>query len=408
MSEQPTQGRVEGWVGPVAMAVASQTAVALLTRVVPTLAPVLIATLGVGPSFIGYLVTLSSLGSILFYLTGMPLIRRAGSIRTLQIGMAIAALGTALLVSPYAIVLFIGSVLVGIGYAPSTPAGSDLLQRIAPKRHRTLIFSIKQAGVPLGGMIAGALLPPLVAIDWRLSIAVAVALTLVVAVVMQVMREDLDRDRDRAQRLSAATIFAAENMLAPLVALRLSPRIPPIVVASFCLAAAQGSTFAFMVTFLVTDTGLALTQAGLMFAIVQASSIVGRILLGGLADRLGSATTTLAVAAINSTLTTVAFALVTPAWSFGALATLSAICGITVSSWNGLMLAEIAAVVPLARVAQATAGTTLLIFLGYIVGPLGFSVVLETSGSYPAAFLGLSVLTAIGAVVLLWRRSDGR
>src|SRR5205085_11271367 len=101
----PTQG----WVGAVAMAVASQTAVALLTRVVPTLAPVLMASLAVGPSFIGYLATLSSFGSILFYLGGMPLIRRVGSIRTLQIGIAVAALGTAFLVSSSPLVLMIGS-----------------------------------------------------------------------------------------------------------------------------------------------------------------------------------------------------------------------------------------------------------------------------------------------------------
>ena len=42
-----------------------------------------------------------------------------------------------------------------------------------------------------------------------------------------------------------------------------------------------------------------------------------------------------------------------------------------------------------------------LIFLGYIVGPLGFSFVLEATQSYAAAFLSLSALTAIGAVVLL-------
>ena len=389
---------------PVALAVASQTAVALLTRVVPTLAPVLMASLAVGPSFIGYLATLSSFGSILFYLAGMPLIRRAGSIRTLQLGMVVASLGTAFLVSSSPLVLMVGSVLIGIGYAPSTPAGSDLLQRMAPKQHRTLIFSIKQAGVPLGGMIAGLVLPPLVAVDWRLSIMAAVVLTLVVAAVMQVMRDTLDRDRDTSQRLSAATIFAAENLLAPIVALRLSPRIPPIVIASFCLAAAQGSTFAYMVTFLVTDVGLELTRAGLMFSIVQLTGILGRVLLGSVADRLGSATTTLAASAITSSLTTVAFSLVSPDWSFGAIATLSAVCGITVSSWNGLMLAEIAAVVPLARVAQATAGTTLLIFLGYIVGPLGFAFVLEASHSYAAAFMSLSVLTAIGALVLLSAR----
>jgi MFS family permease len=390
-----------GWVGPVVTAVVSQAAVALLTRVVPTLAPVLMTTLAVGPSFIGYLATATTVGSILFYLTGMPLIRRAGSIRTLQIGMIVAALGTALLGSSSLLVLIVGSVLIGIGYAPSTPAGSDLLQRIAPKRHRTLIFSIKQAGVPLGGMIAGLLLPPLVAIDWKLAIAAAAGLTLLVTIAMQAMRERLDQDRDRSQPLSAATFLAAENLLAPIEALRLSPRIPPIVFAAFCLAAAQGATFAFMVTFLVTEIGLELTSAGIMFSIVQVTGIFGRILLGGVADRFGSTAATLCVTAISSTVTTLAFAFVTPAWSFGALAALSGICGITVSSWNGLMLAEIAAAVPIGRVAQATSGTTLLVFLGYIAGPLIFSFVLDAAHSYALAFSSVSALTALGAVVLL-------
>jgi MFS family permease len=135
-----------GWVALLAMAVASQTVVALLTRIVPTLAPVLISSISVGPSFIGYLAASSTVGSILFYLAGMPLIRRMGSVRTIQIGMLVAGLGTALLMSSLAFVLILGSILIGLGYAPSTPAGSDVLKRFAPKKHRALIFSIKQAG----------------------------------------------------------------------------------------------------------------------------------------------------------------------------------------------------------------------------------------------------------------------
>ena len=92
-----------------------------------------------------------------------------------------------------------------------------------------------------------------------------------------------------------------------------------------------------MVTFLVTEVGLELTRAGVLFSIVQVTGIFGRILLGGVADRLGSAASTLCGTAIASALTTAAFAAVTPGWSFGALAALSAVCGVTVSSWNGLM-----------------------------------------------------------------------
>ncbi len=66
-------------------------------------------------------------------------------------------------------------------------------------------------------------------------------------------------------------------------------------------------------------------------------------------------------------------------------ALLAAIAGVMVSSWNGLMLAEVAAAVLLPKVAEATAGTTLLVFLGYIIGPVGFALVLDATASYRAA-----------------------
>ena len=38
----------------------------------------------------------------------------------------------------------------------SSPAGSEILQRFSPPPIRNLVFSIKQTGVPLGGVLAGA------------------------------------------------------------------------------------------------------------------------------------------------------------------------------------------------------------------------------------------------------------
>ena len=45
-----------------------------------------------------------------------------------------------------------------------------------------------------------------------------------------------------------------------------------------------------------------------MFAIVQVTGIFGRILFGGLADRLGSATAMLVAAAMSSAVTTAVYA----------------------------------------------------------------------------------------------------
>ena len=106
----------------------------------------------------------------------------------MQLGMLVAAAGTALLALPVPVVLALGSLLIGFGYAPSTPAGSDVLQRFAPKRHRALVFSIKQAGVPFGGVLAAVILPPLALIDWRFAILAGIALTLAVTAAIQPMR----------------------------------------------------------------------------------------------------------------------------------------------------------------------------------------------------------------------------
>jgi len=320
-------------------------------------------------------------------------------VRIMQLGMLVAAAGTALLGVPVPIVLALGSLLIGFGYAPSTPAGSDVLQRFAPKRHRALLFSIKQAGVPFGGMIAGVILPPLAVIDWRFAILASIAVALLVTAAIQPLRARVDRDRSRTQDLSLGTFLAPENLLMPLHALRMSPRIPPLILASICLAAAQGASFAFLVTFFVS-IGLDLTAAGALFAIVQVTGIFGRILFGGLADRIGSATAMLVACAVSSAVTTAIYAYAAPDWPYWWLVLLAAASGITISSWNGLMLAEVAAAVPFARVAEATSGTTLLVFLGYIVGPIGFSLLLDAT-SYRSAFLFLSVLTAFGAAVLL-------
>jgi MFS family permease len=398
MSEQPQN---ESAIAPLAAALATQSVVAFLVRMIPTLAPVLIVEASVAPSFIGYLAAVGTVGSMLFYLTGMPLIRRVGPVRIMQFGMVVAAAGTAMLALPVAAILVVGAFLIGYGYAPSTPAGSDVLQRYAPKRHRTLIFSIKQAGVPFGGMLGALILPPLTLIDWRLAILVGAALPLLVTLAIQPSRERLDRDRDPKQDLSPGTFLAPENLLMPLHALRMSPRIPPLVVASVGLAAAQGASFAYLVTCLVDSVRLDLTAAGAIFAIVQVTGIFGRILLGGMADRLGSALGMLCVAAFSSALTSAAFAYMTPEWPWWSLALLAAIAGVTVSSWNGLMLAEVAAAVPLAKVAEATSGTTLLVFLGYIIGPVGFALVLDATASYRAAFLTLAVVTALSGAVLL-------
>jgi len=57
--------------------------------------------------------------------------------------------------------MVLASMLIGIGYAFNNPASSHILKRVTPPRLRNLVYSIKQAGVPVGGILAALVMPPL-------------------------------------------------------------------------------------------------------------------------------------------------------------------------------------------------------------------------------------------------------
>jgi MFS family permease len=200
----------------------------------------------------------------------------------------VLGLATAL-VDPPSVALLAAALLLGLGNAPNVPAGSRILARTAPPEHRTLIFSVKQAGAPLGGMIAGLTLPPLAAtLDWPASLLLVAMVLLVSALLVQPLRARLDADRDSARAISPRALLAPANLAAPFAALRLHPLLVPLTALCFAFAIATGCLFALLVTFLVEARGLTLAQAGLAFAAMQAAGLVARLLLGWLGDRTGS------------------------------------------------------------------------------------------------------------------------
>jgi MFS family permease len=381
-----------------------QATAAFLSRVIPTLAPAFTASYGWSETAVGYLAGLGTAGSIAFLVAGTPLIRRVGPVRALQAGLVLSALGTLLLAWPSLAAAALASVLIGIGYGPSSPAGSDVLQRFAPPAHRNLVFSIKQAGVPAGGVLAGILLPfVLERGGWAWTLAAVVAVACATMAAVQPLRARTDAWRDPAQSLKPAAIFALRNLTLPLSVLRTTPGLARLGLVGACLAVGQGAWFAFLITYLVLRLGLSLPAAGLVFAVMQGVGIPGRIALGWLADRLGSGRAVLAVTAAASAATTFALAATTPAWPPAALVALAGVAGVTVSSWNGLQVAEIARHAPPGLVGEAAAGATLLVFLGYVLGPALFAALVAATGRFDLAFAAAALVTLLALPGLLGR-----
>src|SRR5678816_1366245 len=99
----------------------------------------------------------------------------------LQIGTLPAVCGLALAATGWWPLLVIAAIMMGLGYGPSPPAGNRILAATVPARHRSLIFSIKQAGAPLGGALAGVILAPTAA-GWGWQAALAISIGVLAAV----------------------------------------------------------------------------------------------------------------------------------------------------------------------------------------------------------------------------------
>lgn len=392
------------WIGALWVTLLAQTVASFLVQTLPAVAPLMTAEGGLRPETIGNLASITALGTVLFLLAGGGVLARFGPVRTLQAGALVLALATIIGADGGVWALGLAALLIGIGYAPAAPAGSQILSETAPREHRTLIFSIKQAGAPLGGTFAGLLCAPVAAwLGWRAALLLGGFLALATMLAIQPQRRALDRPDE--PRPPSRGRGLRHMLIGPWAALRLHPRLPPLVLLAAALSTAQGCLFSFTVTWLVTDRGLGLIEAGGVFAAMQAAGVVARLALGWLADRTGHPARNLVIQAFAAALCMALF--VTNAAGAGVLATtlMAAATGALAASWNGIVMSEVAALVPRERVGEATAGCTLLIFLGYLVGPTVFAWVIGASGSWKLAFLcvaaQLFVVATVVAVALL-------
>ena len=80
--------------------------------------------------------------------------------------------------------------------------------------------------------------------------------------------------------------------------------------------------------------------------------------------------------------------------------------GFAATSWNGVYMGEVARMAPPGKIGDATSGSTFLTFIGYVLGPLVFSAVVEHTGSYRIAFV-LTALLPLSALALLRAKRRG-
>jgi MFS family permease len=394
---QPEPATVRGIALPVVLTLLVQALVSMSTVAIPVLTPVAAGELNVPVSYVGIFMSLIYLGATVFAPVSGYFIDRFGPIGVSQICLLLTALGLGAVSIPSLPMMILGTLIMGIGYGPVTPASSHVLVRTTPVSMMSVVFSIKQTGVPLGGALAGAIVPHLVVLfGWKMSAVWVAGVNLILVFFLNPYRKRFDTERSHQSWLSW------KNVIEPIKMTLLHTNLRRLGITSFFFSIMQLCLVSFLVTYLIEDIEMTLIQAGGLLSVAQVSGVIGRIVWGAFADRYVSPHIMLGVLGISMTGGAFAAALFSPYWPYPAILIACALFGATAVGWNGVYLAEVARVVKPALTGMATGGTLFFTFLGILLGLPAFSMVVETTGSYPLGFVIVALTTCLCGIALLF------
>lgn len=375
---------------------------AAMTALFPAaMAPEVAAGLGVTSGFVALQISVVYAGAMLTSLLGGTLIQRIGACRASQVALILIGAGAGTATAGAIATFAIGSFLIGLGYGLTNPAASHLLMRFAPAHRRRIIFSVKQTGVPLGGVLAGAIAPGFaLALGWQGALGAVAALAALLVLLLQPARPRWDEDRDPTARLVRSP-FADIRLVWSVRSLRLLSLAGP------CFASIQLSLSAFTVTLLVDDMGIGIVKAGLIMSAVQIAGVAGRVAWGWVGDAVRSGAVAICLVTVVTIAGAAAVSLMTPAWPQPLVVLVLCTLGFSALGWNGVYLAEVARLAPGGVVARASGGALFFTFSGVLVGPPAFSTLAGIFGSYARSFSVLAAVAALGLGLVLAGSAGG-
>jgi MFS family permease len=385
-------------VAALAVSLAVQTLTAMGLAIPSVLAPVAASDFDVAPTALGRWVGFSYMIAMFAGLAGGTLVGRYGPSRVHQAAVLGVALGLAAGAGAQVALLLLCGLCLGAAHGLVNPASSAILAAASPPRIRSMVFSIKQTGVPLGGAIAGILVPTLLLwMSWQAAV-LALALGAAVLLVLVVRHDPAD---DAARRLERLRL---RSFAAPVAEVWANRPVLELAAVSGVYSAVQISFLTYLVSYLKLELGYSLVAAGVVFAVAQISGAAGRVLWGVVADHLLKPRSVLAGLGLVMVVCGGALASLNPAWPQAAVLGVCVLYGATAVGWNGVFLAEVARLAPEGRVAYLTGGTQFFTFAGVLIGPPLFGAIASVTGTYGSGFVLTAALPLLVVVPMLARR----
>lgn len=177
-------------------------------------------------------------------------------------------------------------------------------------------------------------------------------------------------------------------------------RVRELALGLFAFTGLQLAFASFFVSFLSLGMGWALTDAGIAYSIAMGAGIAGRIIWGWVGSHYVPPVLLLSMLGVAMGIACMAVGLVAPDWSRPAVWAVAFAYGLTGIGYQGVLLAEIARISPPGMAGVVTGGAVFFAYVGMILFPATFGLVLALTDSYRPAFFILGAIPIVVGAML--------
>lgn len=346
-----------------------QTLAANSLFVIPAIAPAIAGDLGLPTALIGYQVSSVYLGAMIISVMAGSITANWGPIRAAQASLLLGAIGLAIATISTFTTFIIGSLAIGAGYGLINPPSGHMLEKVSNSSNRSMLFSIKQTAVPIGGVMAGLVGPPIALLySWKVALLVSGGLSIAMIGLLQFLSGYFDSYRE------AKTSWLRDSPFQDLALVWKSSTLRWLTLSAFCYAAVQFTLTTYLVTLLVEDVRLNLVAAGVALSVFQIAAIIGRIGWGVIADFTRSGLAVLVIAYGTAFLSIIPLIFMTSQWGLTAIYVSLAVLGFCGAGWNGVFVSQVVDFAPPNTASRAIGGAFVFTFAGALLGPSTFAL----------------------------------
>jgi len=365
---------------------------------VAAIAPAVADGVGVPVEFIGFQVAVIYTGASSISALSDFLLRRWGPARVSQISLGLCGGGVALSAVPSIPVMALGALFLGFGYGMTNPSATQILMKLTPNSTRNFVFSVKQTGVPIGGMAAGLVAPSATeAFGWQIAPLIVAVCCVVLMFALQPWRNSWDADRNPGARLDAGA-FAAMSMVWRVPALRW------LSIGGFTYAFTQLSLSTFAVTILVVEAQFSLVAAGAVLAAIQAAGIIGRVAWGLVADRWGIGDNLLIIMGVMNLTGAFAMIWIGPDWPIWVIYFFFVAFAASALGWTGVFISSTVGHAPREQSGAVAGGIGVPVYAGVIFGTAILSALADAMGSVSNTYAVVMGVVTVGLIAFVMAR----